>query len=1042
MSRTEAIKTMHSLTVKSKLVALGVLLAALLAVPSARAASSFGVASFSTGSSTTQAGAHADVSTSFTINSDDLGNPIDQLKDVSVNLPKGLVGNPQAIPMCSDKDFQVFNCPTDAQVGILNAAFVISPGVSTTLVSQVPNTTLTADVSPGQGETIQVATTAGITSGDYITIGTGADADMVPVSKVLPDGTSLQLAVSGNGVVNPHSAGDTVADNTITVASTSGFEGSPGLNNITVGTGADQEDDTIAFAPGDSNRLILDHPLQNQHAPGEPVTHVAQPISAPIPVFNLQPDPGHVATFAASFLIATIIIEVDVNKDGSYALQANLRDLSTLLTIQGSSLTFWGVPGDPSHDNQRCGQLGFDCRPSNVTQAPFMTNPTACGTAPTASITMDSWQDPSTPVTATTHPDAPTGCDKLNFNPTLSVAPDNTSPDTPAGYDVNLSIPQNNDPFGLATPDLQNATVTLPPGVSLSPAVANGLQGCSDATFDTTSTCPNASKVGTVSIHSPLLPDPLTGSIYIGSPTPSQMYRLFVVANGDDVTIKLKGQVKPSASGQLTTVFSDNPQLPFDNLDLKFFGGPLAALANPESCGTFTTTSDLSPYGAPAAADATPTSSFQIAGCQNPTPFNPSFAAGTTNATAGAFSPLSVTFGRQDSDQELSSITATLPPGLFAKIAGVTQCSNADAAAGTCPASSQVGTATAGSGAGSHPLFLGGKVYLTGPYNGGAYGLATVIPAVAGPYNLGTVVVRQSLRIDPNDAHVTAVSDPFPTILKGVPLRIKTVNLTLNRPDFTINPTSCQTFAITGAIQSVNGAVSRASSPFQVGSCASLPFSPTLGIKLSGKGQTKDGKHPTLAATLTAPSSGQANLKSAKVTLPLSLALDPRNTETVCSVAAAAAINCPSNTIVGTASAVSPLLPDPLSGNVFLVQGIRTNKQGQQIKTLPSLLIPLKGDVQLNLRAQTAVSNGRLVTTFPAIPDAAVSNFKLTINGGSHGILVITHGKNICKSSQFDQSALGSQSGKKQSGKFKMGTPACGKTHSKRHAKKHARRHR
>jgi hypothetical protein len=519
------------------------------------------------------------------------------------------------------------------------------------------------------------------------------------------------------------------------------------------------------------------------------------------------------------------------------------------------------------------------------------------------------------------------------------------------------------------------------------------------------------------------------------------MYRLFVVANGDDVTIKLKGQVKPSSSGQLTTVFSDNPQLPFDNLDLKFFGGPLAALANPESCGTFTTTSDLSPYGAPAAADAAPTSSFQIAGCQNPTPFNPSFAAGTTNATAGAFSPLSVTFGRQDSDQELSSITATLPPGLFAKIAGVTQCSNADAAAGTCPASSQVGTATAGSGAGSHPLFLGGKVYLTGPYNGGAYGLATVIPAIAGPYNLGTVVVRQSLRIDPNDAHVTAVSDPFPTILKGVPLRIKTVNLTLNRPDFTINPTSCQTFAITGTIQSVNGAVSRASSPFQVGSCASLPFSPTLGIKLSGKGQTKDGKHPTLAATLTAPSSGQANLKSAKVTLPLSLALDPRNTETVCSVAAAAAINCPSNTIVGTASAVSPLLPDPLSGNVFLVQGIRTNKQGQQIKTLPSLLIPLKGDVQLNLRAQTAVSNGRLVTTFPAIPDAAVSNFKLTINGGSHGILVITHGKNICKSSQFDQSALGSQSGKKQSGKFKMGTPACGKTHSKRHAKKHAKKH-
>ena len=550
-----------------------------------------------------------------------------------------------------------------------------------------------------------------------------------------------------------------------------------------------------------------------------------------------------------------------------------------------------------------------------------------------------------------------------------------------------------------------------------------------------------------MSIKSPLIPDPLTGSVWIGSPTPTQMFRLFLIATADNVTIKLTGLVNPNSStGQLTTVFSNNPQLPFSELNLSLFGGPFAALANPETCGTFTTTSDIAPYGSPATPDATPSSSFNIAGCTGA--FAPTFAAGTTNPSAGAFSPFTLTFSRSDADRELSSITATLPPGLFAKIAGVPLCSNAAASAGTCGAGSRVGTATVGSGAGTHPLFLSGPVYLTGPYNGGAYGLATVIPAIAGPYNLGTVVVRQSLRIDPNDAHVTAVSDPFPTILDGVPLRIKTVNLALDRPNFIVNPTSCSASTIGATITSVGGAVAPVSSRFQVGGCRGLPFAPSLGINLSGKGQTTSGKHPTLTATLKAPTSGQANIDSAKVTLPLSIALDPKNSQVVCSVAAAAALNCPAKTIVGKVTAVSPLLPDPLSGNVFLVQGIRTNAQGQQIKTLPSLLIPLSGDVQLILHAKTSVDGaGRLVSTFSGIPDAAVSNFKLTINGGSKGILVVTgRGKSICKSAQNGTGQLTAHSGTVENLDIDFGTPACGsskakKTHGHKQAKtkKHAK---
>lgn len=1030
---------------KTRLLGLiAVISAALAAAPAAADAQQFGISSFGTSAATTQAGAHADFSTSFSLNTDALGNPVDQLKDVRVNLPRGVVGNPQAIPMCTDEDFQNFQCPSDSQVGILNATFVANPGVSTTLVSQVPNTTLTAPIAPCNlcgPQTMTVASTAGMISGDRLIIDpSAADADAVTIAQVL-DATHVLLAVSGAGIQFDHADGTPIADTTITVASTAGFSG---LATITIGSGAAAETDTIADAPADPTRLTLSTPLASLHAPGSAVTQPASYASAPVPIFNLQPDAGHVATFAGSLLPATILIEVDVRTDGSYGLTATINDISTLITLQASTLTLWGVPGDPSHDSQRCGQLANDCQPSGVTITPFMTNPTNCaGGKLTSTIAVDSWQNPGQFVSSSANQAAPTGCDRLAFTPTLTVAPDTSQADTPAGYDVDLSVPQNADPYGLATPDVQNVSVTLPAGTALSPAVANGLQGCSDAQFAATS-CPDASKVGTVSIKTPLLPDQLTGSIYIGAPTPSQMFRLFVIASADNVTIKLAGQVQPNAStGRLTAVFAQNPQLPFGDLHLSFFGGPLAPLANPEACGTFTTTSDIAPYGAPASGpDARPSSSFDITGCSDPTPFAPSFTATTTDPVAGVYSPFTLTFSRQDTDQELSSITATLPPGLFANVGSVPLCPDANANAGTCSPASQVGTATVGAGAGSHPLFLSGAVYLTGPYKGGAYGLATVVQAIAGPYNLGTVVVRQSLQINPDDAHVTAVSDPFPTILDGVPLRIKTINLTLNRPNFIVNPTSCSPFQITGTITSVGGASAAVSSHFQVDACQDLPFFPSLGIKLTGKHQTTSGKHPTLTATLK-EDSGQANLRSAKVTLPLSLALDPINTEHVCSYQVAQAVHggpvgCPASTIVGSATAISPLLSQPLTAHVYLVQGIRFNSQGQQIRTLPTLLVPLRGQIALDLRAQTSVnSKSELVTTFPSIPDAAVSNFKLIISGGSKGIIVITGSKeNICKAAQRGRASLSAQSGKSDSFDMTLGRPCEKKSKRKSGRKK------
>ena len=399
-----------------------------------------------------------------------------------------------------------------------------------------------------------------------------------------------------------------------------------------------------------------------------------------------------------------------------------------------------------------------------------------------------------------------------------------------------------------------------------------------------------------------------------------------------------------------------------------------------------------------------------------------------------------LSFSRADTDQGLSGLSVTLPPGLLARPAGVPLCSDADANAGTCPSDSQVGTVRIASGAGSDPFFLPGMVYLTGPYKGGPYGLAVVTPAVAGPLNLGTVVVRQSIQINPTNTQVTVVSDPLPTILDGIPLRLRRVDVTLDRPGFMINPTSCNATLLTATLTSTGGLSAPVSSRFQVGDCAGLGFSPKLKLGLTGKHQTRSGRHPTLTATLTTRS-GQANLSTAKVTLPLSLALDPKNSQHLCPYAVAQAVHggavgCPASSIVGSASAVTALLSNPLSGPVDLVQGIRIS-HGQQIRTLPSLLIPLRGQLALDLRATTSVNSaGKLVTTFSSIPDAPVSKFTLTISGGRRGLLVITgRGRNICSAPQVATATLGAQSGKSEALTMKLSKP-CGKAKKPKRKKK------
>ena len=791
------------------------------------------------------------------------------------------------------------------------------------------------------------------------------------------------------------------------------------------------------------------------------------------PVYNMVPPKGVAAQFGTNLLLIDAFVTVKVRTGGNYGLTAGLTNTSTLLPLFGSTLTLWGVPGDPGHDAVRTCPGGTTPCPSGGGETPFLTMPTQCG-ALQYSIDADSWQGDSASSTFN-DPHPITGCQSLSFNPSINVGVGPSSADSPSAVSVDVHVPQApDDPASLAAPSLKSAVVTLPPGIQLSPAAANGLQACSEAQFGPNTSaepaCPDASKIGTAEIDSPISADPLTGGIWLAQQNANPFnstFAIYVATEADGTLIKLAARIDANPStGQLTTTFDGtpqfpgNPQLPFSDFKLNFFGGPGAALMTGETCGTFSGSTDIQAWSSPGSGpDSSPVPTVTI-GAPCGGAFAPTFAAGSANAQAGSFGPFSLSFTRSDSDQDLSGLTVNLPAGVSAKLAGVPQCSEADIAqaqapgrtgtqeqqVSSCPASSQVGTVVTAAGPGTDPFFLSGKVYLTGPFNGAPYGLVEIVPAVAGPLDLGVVVVRQALNIDPTDAHVTVTSQPFPTMLEGVPLRLRRVDVDLNRSGFMVSPTSCNPMSINATLTSAGGASASDSSRFQVGGCSSLAFSPKLKIGLTGKGKTKSGDHPTLTANLT-QKSGQANIKSAKVTLPLSLALDPKNSKHVCAFATAQAVHggtvgCPTSTIVGSATAKTPLLSQSLSGKVYLVQGIRTNAQGQQIRTLPSLLLPLRGQVALDLRAQTSVSKGKLVTTFPNVPDIPVSSFKLSLNGGSKGILVITgRGKSICSSAQTTAATLDGQSGKQEASSIKMATPCKHVTKHHKKSKKHKKHH-
>ncbi len=552
-----------------------------------------------------------------------------------------------------------------------------------------------------------------------------------------------------------------------------------------------------------------------------------------VPLSNMVAPPGEPAQFGAYIVEAPIYIDPHLRTGGDYGLTTTSSDISTLEPFSSVKVTLWGVPGDPSHDAMRgalC--LGDPSNPANcflggfstnASVRPFLTLPTSCGGPQTTTMSTDSWQEPGDFLTASflTHDGSGAaigfdGCDRLPFGPSLSVAPETSAADTPTGLQVDVHMPLAGlqDPEGLAEANLKRAVVALPAGLSVNPAIANGLAACSPAQIALSGPepvrCPDAAKIGSVEVDTPILDHPLEGGVYVaeqGNNPFGSLLAIYIAVSDPEtgIVIKLAGHVVADPqTGQLTTTFDDVPQQPFSDLKLDFFGGPRAALVTPDACGSYGVSSQFTPWSSETPVE--PSAGFEVSsGCHGPQ-FAPSFAAGTLNPQAGAFSPLSVSFARSDQDQALGGITLTTPPGLLGILKGVERCPEPQAAQGTCGAGSLIGHTTASAGAGPDPVSITGEVFLTGPYKGAPFGLSIVVPAVAGPFNLGTVVVRAAVNIDPHTAQITVTSDPLPSILQGIPLRIRSVNVTIDRSGFTFNPTDCEPLVVSGTLSSTQGA--------------------------------------------------------------------------------------------------------------------------------------------------------------------------------------------------------------------------------------------
>jgi hypothetical protein len=901
---------------------LGAAICALLAgVLAAPASATESISSFGVETTETQAGGHPDLSANFSLA--EPGEP-EAAENVSVNLPEGVFGNPNAIPTCSVSDFALFQCPMTSQAGVV---------------------TVSANYS-GDPEFL---------------LGTAPVYDI----EVQSEGETARLAFI-------------------------------------------------------------------------------------VPELNIP-----------------ISIPINVRTGTDYGLRMTVAGITQIMPLASANITVWGFPAGDEHSNQRFnpGQPGApagcpgeptaDCasdngqapHPTHIFAQPFIDNPSVCTGEPlTVTLDVQTYQDPTHASHAEDQYPPTTGCQFQTFKPVLNVGLTSREADSPSGMDLTFKSPlflsRSTSPSNIRT-----AVMTLPEGVSINPDAADGQTACTAAQANFGSEgpahCPDSSKIGNFDIVTPALIAPLTGSLYFAEPIPGDQYRLFMVAGGFGINAKIVASVRPDPeTGQLTVVAANLPQVPFEEFNLHVFASDRGLIATPTRCTIYQADSTFFPWNDTLAYQHS-RPNFSISSGPNNSncpglirPFHPHLVAGMSNPIAGAFSAFSLKLDRDDGDQFLGDLNFTMPPGLTGSLRGIGYCSEGAIAQAanqlgrteqefpSCRASSQIGTTNVAAGPGNHPFHAIGKMYLAGPFKGAPLSLVAITPAVAGPYDYGTQVVRVALNIDPLDAHVTAVSDTVPSIIGGVPIRMRTIQVNIDKPNFTINPTNCTPRTIDSQGIGDQGTVTDFSSYFHVVDCAKLPFEPSLTMKQTGgRKATRRAVNPGLKLDLRTRT-GDANIKSVSVTLSSAFEIDQRHLGNICSEKELTEKQCAGRSPIGRATTTTPLLDQPLSGPVYAVSGSGG---------LPRLAFILNGQVDLVPRADTStVKGGRLQTTAPVVPDAPIGHFALTIFGGKRGYLVNT--RDICKHQPITRIYFAGQNGKTQTSQVKIAT-ACGRS-SARHRRR------
>jgi hypothetical protein len=735
-------------------------------------------------------------------------------------------------------------------------------------------------------------------------------------------------------------------------------------------------------------------------------------------------------------------------RPGDYGISSGSFNISQAEAVRSFTVTLWGSPTDPSHDFERHRPgppeiTSNEPTHTNAPEVPFFTNPTACPDQPaTFNIRGDSWEAPNVfdeRLITTDEEGTPfvwEGCEVLPFEPTMTPLPGTHRAHSPTGLDVNIDLPSNEGPNGYSSSAVKETRLVFPEGMTVSPSAVAGLEACSEAQVGLGSNdppqCPSGSKIGNVTIETQLLKEPLQGEVTLARQNENPFhstYAIYLLVKGPGFYLKLPGELSlDKQTGQLRVIVPNLPQLPFEKVHLDFRGGPTAPLITPNTCGDYSITTEVFPWARPnnPVVDTVPMPINED--CAGGGQFNPRLQAGVENPVAGARSPLTIRVTRRDGEQNLSKIEVTLPKGEIANLKGLAVCPDTLAPTGQCPTASQVGIATTAIGTGAFPLFVPqtGKdptaLFLAGPYKGAPYSLVAEVPAQAGPFDFGDIVVRTAIDLNPVTAQVIAKSDPLPQILEGVPIAYRDVRIEVKKPDFTVNPTSCEQRYVTTTITSIDGTEAHPSVPTKVGDCGALNFKPKLKFKL--KGGTHRGDFQQLTATLTTGKK-EANMSKVQVTLPHSEFLEQGHIGTVCTRVQFAADKCPAESIYGFAQAVTPLLDKPLEGPVYM----RSSNH-----PLPDLVADLKGQFDIELAGRIDSANGGIRNTFETVPDAPVTKFVLKMKGGKKSLLV--NSRNLCKG----KPARATVHMVGQNGKVHNERPVvlngCGKKPKKSHKKK------